>query len=270
MVYPVVWVKPEQRRCLYSIIKWIIYLSITEVFLQCSFYLAAKLPEPTTVSAQTSPHLKKLDMSIDLLAPFHPERAELQTRTPELSPTESPQADLTSPHTTAFATPSTTFDDYDYKEHDIKLESVPSLTPMELPPLSKPHSQLDNENVSSSAPVREEVTTETRLSRPPEVTTDMKTSSLEATPSPSSSLKIVTSESGLPTSTVEVDKQTALVFKDGVPPGTTLHFDLGNHVSVQQGGVPSGDKSIHIILVKAQDANESGESRQQQELHFRD
>lgn len=218
-------------------------LSVYSIFL-C---LTAKLPE-LTISPQMSPSLMKLRIPSDAPTPFQPKRAEVQTRTPDHAP-YSP-TDLTSPHTTAFAMLSPTFDDFDYKDSGhVLVESLPKkedvLPALEFPPLPTIRSQpihLDEENFTSGVPVKEKITT----------------SSLEATLSPSSSPKIVTPEPGLPSSTMEVGKDTALVFKDGVPP--MFKLDLEKPVSLLLGEESSTGQPIQVILVSVPKVNESGES----------
>ncbi|XP_023144218.2 versican core protein-like [Amphiprion ocellaris] len=259
-----------------------------------AFCFKAKLPDPTTVSSQVSTAASNPTSAPHTPAPSHPEKAEIQTAGPEpvaYSPTESPLADFTSPHTSTSAIPSTTFNDFDVQDfsNSHKVESVPirgdTLIPMQLPPL--PTSRLQPEHLDISHTGEEggqagsgrgessgsgeggssddssgEVTPGTTL-RPswlPEVSAGMETSSLEVTLSPSEITAVtpltVTREPDLPAGVREDGQQPAVVFKEDVTPGAPPMFDLES-LDMSAGGESSGKPPFHVILVNVHSQNQS-------------
>lgn len=262
--------------------------------------LTAKLPDPTTTSPPTTPPEVKPDSHTSTPEPLvDPERAEIQARAPASvthSQTERPHTaspdqpgapHTETDHTTAAATPTPMFDDYDVGNFDNshRLESVPvrgdALNPMQFPPLPTTRSQpahLDishggedggqagsgrgessgdggNSGDSSSGAEVGAVVSPTQVwvettPRPPQL---LPVSPLVVIPA------IPTPEPGLPSGTEEARQQPAVVFKEDVTPGTALTFNVDQSLAVPGDRESSAKPPFHLIIVNVHEQNDSGE-----------
>ncbi|XP_004572863.3 versican core protein [Maylandia zebra] len=238
-----------------------------------AFCFKVRLEEPTTTSSLMTPIVYKPDIptySPHATIASHVERAEIQGKGPEPvghSPTDSP---LTSTHTTASATLTTTS------------QELVSGDILQLPPLPTSRTQppcLDISQLDQAGPGRGETSgrgeesssqgnsggSEVGATATPEITSRpsklqdisarVETSSVEdaaAHPVPS---EILTPKPDIAAGTTEVGEQPAVVFKEDYTIRAQTIFDHEKSLDIPE--TASAKPPIHLIIVNVQSTNGS-------------